>query len=107
MRDQKAALLKAVRPLDPGAVVRGQYRGYRSVPGVRPDSTVETYIALRLAGDSWRWAGVPAFIRAGKCMPRTVNEVTVKSANPPIPKFGETVPAGYGRVRPSPAIFFV
>ena len=56
-RDQKAALLKAVRPLDAASVVRGQYRGYRAVKGVRPDSTVETYVAVKLFVDSWRWAG--------------------------------------------------
>ena len=58
-RDQKAALLKAVRPLDAASLVRGQYKGYRSVKGVRPDSTTETYVALKLFVDSWRWAGVP------------------------------------------------
>ena len=65
-RDQKAALLKAVRPLDAASLVRGQYRGYRAVPGVRPNSTVETFVAVKLYVDSWRWAGVPVFIRAGK-----------------------------------------
>ena len=65
-RDQKAALLKAVRPLDKTSLVRGQYRGYRSVRGVKPGSSVETYAALRLFVDSWRWAGVPVYIRAGK-----------------------------------------
>jgi glucose-6-phosphate 1-dehydrogenase len=104
MRDQKAALLKAVRPLDPSAVVRGQYRGYRSVPGARPDSTVETYVALRLDVDSWRWAGVPVFIRAGKCMPMTVNEVIVQFDKPPISTFGENVSRGYVRMRLSPDI---
>ena len=63
-RDQKANLLKAVRPLDAASVVRGQYRGYRKVPGVRPDSNVETYVAIKLFVDSWRWAGVPIYIRA-------------------------------------------
>ena len=66
VRDQKAALLKAVRPLDPAHVVRGQYAGYQSVPGVKPGSTVETFVAAKLFIDSWRWAGVPIYIRAGK-----------------------------------------
>ena len=57
VRDQKAALLKAVRPLDAASIVRGQYRGYRSVPGVKPNSTVETYVAVKLSVNSWRWAG--------------------------------------------------
>ena len=83
-RDQKAALLKAVRPLDAASVVRGQYRGYRAVKGVRPDSTVETYIAVKLFVDSWRWAGVPIYIRAGKCLPLTAAEVSgrVQAAAP-------------------------
>ena len=67
-RDQKAALLKAVRPLDAASLVRGQYKGYRAVKGVRPDSTTETYVAVKLFVDSWRWAGVPIYIRAGKCL---------------------------------------
>ena len=75
-RDQKAALLKAVRPLDAASMVRGQYKGYRAVKGVRPDSTTETYVAVKLFVDSWRWAGVPIYIRAGKCMPLTAAEVT-------------------------------
>ena len=66
VRDQKAALLKAIRPLDPASIVRGQYQGYRSVAGVRPESTVETFVAVKLFVESWRWAGVPIFIRAGK-----------------------------------------
>src|SRR6204780_4919971 len=73
-RDQKAALLKAVRPLDATSLVRGQYKGYRSVKGVRPDSTTETYVAVKLFVDSWRWAGVPIYIRAGKSLPLTAAE---------------------------------
>ena len=69
VRDQKASLLKAIRPLTPESVVRGQYNGYRSVPGVAAGSTVETFIAVKLCIDTWRWAGVPIFIRAGKELP--------------------------------------
>src|SRR5208283_2619295 len=88
-RDQKAALLRAVRPLDASSIVRGQYRGYRSVPGVKSDSGVETFVALKLTVDSWRWAGVPVYIRTGKCLPASAVEVTVQFHAPPRPVFGE------------------
>jgi glucose-6-phosphate 1-dehydrogenase len=104
-RDQKANLLKAVRPLDAASIVRGQYRGYRSVPGVRPDSTVETYVAVKLFVDSWRWAGVPIYIRAGKRLPLTAAEVTVDFLEPPRSVFGEQVTAGgHLRMRLSPDV---
>ena len=106
VRDQKAALLKAVRPLDAASIVRGQYRGYREVKGVAPDSTVETYVAVKLAVESWRWAGVPIYIRAGKCMPVTAAEVTVEFNPPPRATFGEDTGAstGYVRARLSPDV---
>jgi glucose-6-phosphate 1-dehydrogenase len=104
MRDQKALLLKAVRPLDRGSLVRGQYKGYRSVAGVRPDSQVETYVAVRLDVDSWRWAGVPVLIRAGKCLPVTAAEVVVEFRKPPRPTFGEDAQCNYLRMRLSPDI---
>lgn len=104
MRDQKAELLKAVRPLDKGSIVRGQFRGYRTVPGVRPDSQVETYVALRLCVDSWRWAGVPVFIRAGKCLPVTSAEATVEYLKPPRDTFGDGDASSYVRMRLSPDI---
>jgi glucose-6-phosphate 1-dehydrogenase len=105
-RDQKAALLKAVRPLDAASVVRGQYRGYRAVKGVKPDSTVETYIAVKLFVDSWRWAGVPIYIRAGKCLAMTAAEVVVEFKPPPRSTFAEPVDpsADYLRVRLSPDV---
>jgi glucose-6-phosphate 1-dehydrogenase len=105
-RDQKAALLKAVRPLDAASMVRGQYKGYRDVKGVRPDSTTETFVAVKLFVDSWRWAGVPIYIRAGKCMPLTAAEVTVEFKAPPRSTFGETLdPSGnYMRARLSPDV---
>ena len=105
-RDQKAALLKAVRPLDAASLVRGQYRGYRSVNGVRPDSTTETYVAVKLFVDSWRWAGVPIYIRAGKCLPLTAAEVTVEFKPPPRSTFGEKLDpsANYMRARLSPDV---
>jgi glucose-6-phosphate 1-dehydrogenase len=106
VRDQKADLLKAVRPLDAASIVRGQYRGYRSVPGVRPDSAVETFVAVKLFVDSWRWTGVPIYIRAGKGMPVTAAEVLVQFHAPPRDTFGEGVQssAGYMRVRLSPDV---
>ncbi len=104
-RDQKAALLKALRPLDASSIVRGQYRGYRSVPGVKPDSGVETFVAVKLGVDSWRWEGVPIFIRAGKCLPVTAAEVLVEFNEPPRSVFGEPGPArGHMRFRLSPDI---
>jgi glucose-6-phosphate 1-dehydrogenase len=78
MRDEKVKVLKSIPPLDATDLVRGQFRGYRKEPGVAPDSRVETFAALRLQIDSWRWQGVPFFIRAGKRLPVTCTEVTVR-----------------------------
>ncbi len=105
-RDSKAALLKAVRPLGANDVVRGQYNGYREVPGVAPGSTVETFIAVKLFIDSWRWAGVPIYIRAGKCMPLTCMEAVVEFKRPPRETFHELVPlrSSHMRLRVSPDI---
>ncbi len=99
MRDQKAALLKAVRPLEPKHVVRGQYQGYQSVPGVRTGSTVETFVAVKLYIDTWRWAGVPIYIRSGKLLPVTATELVVQFKRPPRETFDELVPPGSGHVR--------
>ena len=68
LRDERTKVLKAMRSLDPKSVVRGQYRTYRDEPDVDPHSNVETYVALRAEIDSWRWAGVPFLVRAGKCL---------------------------------------
>ena len=89
LRDSKARLLKAIEPLRPADVVRGQFEGYRREPHVAPGSTVETYVAVRLAIDSWRWAGVPFCVRAGKCLPVTCTEVLVELKRPPRAVFGE------------------
>jgi len=86
--DAKVALLRAVRPLRPEDVVRGQYHGYRSEDGVAADSTIETYVAARLSLNNWRWAGVPFLIRAGKSLPVTVTEVRVRLKRPPVALFG-------------------
>ncbi len=98
-RDQKSALLKCVRPLTPRDVVRGQYDGYRKVPGVAPDSNVETFIAVKLFIESWRWEGVPIYIRAGKCLPVTATEVLVEFKRPPRETFGELVPGASAHMR--------
>jgi glucose-6-phosphate 1-dehydrogenase len=86
--ESKASLIEALRPLQPSDVVKGQYEGYLSVAGVAQGSKTETYAAIRLAADSWRWAGVPLLIRAGKCLPLTATEVTVKFKRPPHDAFG-------------------
>jgi glucose-6-phosphate 1-dehydrogenase len=99
LRDQKSALLKAVRPLEVSDMVRGQYVGYQSVPGVRAGSTVETFVALKLFIESWRWAGVPIYIRAGKMLPVTATEIMVQFKRPPRETFDELVPASSGHVR--------
>jgi glucose-6-phosphate 1-dehydrogenase len=83
LRDEKVRLLKSVLPLTPDDVVRGQFRGYRDEDGVAPDSTVETFAAVRLSIDSWRWADVPFLIRAGKRLPSTATEVLVELHHPP------------------------
>jgi glucose-6-phosphate 1-dehydrogenase len=107
VRDQKSLLLKAMRPLSAADVVRGQFEGYRHEQGVVPDSQVETFAALRLHIDTWRWAGVPFFIRAGKCLPATTTEVLVELRRPPRSVFDEVVPGhtNYLRFRLSPDVF--
>ena len=82
-RDKRVEVFRAIPPIDPKHYVRGQYDGYRSVPGVRPDSQTETYAALRLEIDNWRWAGVPFFIRAGKALPVRATEMRVIFKRPP------------------------
>ena len=89
MHAEKLRLFRAMRPLDPAQVVRGQFRGYRDEPGVAADSQVETFVALRLHIDTWRWAGVPFYIRAGKCLPITATEVIVDLKKPPLPIFDD------------------
>jgi len=88
LRDAKSDVLKALRPLSAAQTVRGQYEGYRDVVGVSPTSTTETYVAVQLAADSWRWEGVPIAIRAGKCLPVTATEVSLRFRRPPQNVFG-------------------
>jgi glucose-6-phosphate 1-dehydrogenase len=83
VRDKKLEFFKAVRTADPKRYVRGQYEGFLDVPDVAPDSTTETFAAVELAVDNWRWSGVPFFIRAGKCMPAKSSEVSVVFKKPP------------------------
>jgi glucose-6-phosphate 1-dehydrogenase len=87
-RDEKARAISALRPLTAKDTVRGQYEGYLQVAGVDPKSTTETYVAVRLAADTWRWEGVPILIRAGKCLPVTATEVDIKFRRPPHDVFG-------------------
>jgi glucose-6-phosphate 1-dehydrogenase len=106
VRDEKVKLLKAVRPLTPERVVRGQFDGYRREPGVAADSRVETYAALSLRIDSWRWSGVPFYLRAGKCLPVTATEVVVELKPPPVSVFGDLGPEqpNYLRFRVGPDV---
>jgi glucose-6-phosphate 1-dehydrogenase len=83
IRDKKLEFFKAMRAADPKRYVRGQYEGFRDVKDVAPDSTTETFAAVELEVDNWRWSGVPFFIRAGKCMPAKSSEVTVVFKRPP------------------------
>jgi glucose-6-phosphate 1-dehydrogenase len=87
-RDAKYTVVSALTPLTPSDIVRGQYEGYRQVAGVDPRSTVETYVAVRLSLNAWRWAGVPIVIRAGKTMPVTATEITITFKDPPHDVFG-------------------
>ena len=102
VRDEKVKVLRSIRTLTPKDIVRGQFEGYRDEPGVKKDSQVETFVALHLAIDSWRWKGVPFYIRAGKSMPVTATEVFVKLRQPPA-IFGDNPPEhNYFRFRVTP-----
>lgn len=92
LRDEKIRVFRAIRPLSPGDVVRGQFRGYREEMGVAPDSQVETFAAVRLHIDTWRWEGVPFYIRSGKRLPFTATEVLVELHRPPQTIFDEIKP---------------
>jgi glucose-6-phosphate 1-dehydrogenase len=99
---EKAQVFKAIRTAHPRDLVRGQYRGYRFEDGVARDSNVETYAALRLYIDSWRWAGVPFYLRAGKRLDTTATEVQVRLKPPPHRVFGGTDAPNYLRFRLGP-----
>jgi glucose-6-phosphate 1-dehydrogenase len=104
LRDEKVKILRAIRTLQPQDVVRGQFHGYRDEKGVKPDSTVETYVALRLYIDSWRWKGVPFYIRAGKSLPVTATEVTAILREPPSLYSNHPAGQNYLRFRVSPGL---
>ncbi len=99
LMDEKVQVLRAMRPLKPEDVVRGQFDGYLSEPGVAPNSVVETYAALRCSIDNWRWQGVPFYIRAGKQMPMKVTEVVVKLKPPPVTLFDDPGPQNTNYIR--------
>ncbi len=101
IRDEKVKVLKEIPALGEGSVVRGQFVGYRQEKGVAPASQVETFAALQLEINSWRWQGVPFYIRAGKEMPVTCTEVLVRFRKPP-PVFAAAAPPNYLRFRISP-----
>ena len=106
VHNEKAKVFQAMRPLRPADVVRGQYAGYRAEPGVAKKSEVETFCALRLFIDSWRWQGVPWYLRSGKCLATTAAEVLVELKPPPQKLFDDSAPgagrANYLRFRLSP-----
>ncbi len=106
VRAEKLRLLRAMRPVDPAEVVRGQFRGYREETGVASGSQVETFAALRLHVDTWRWADVPFYVRTGKLLPVTACEVVVDLKVPPRAIFDEVLPAtsNYFRFRLSPDV---
>ena len=102
LRDEKVKVLRGIPALRPEDVVRGQFAGYRKEPGVKPASTVETYVAMRLCINSWRWQGVPFYIRAGKSLPVTATEVRVQLRQPPSIFAGDLPPGNYLRFRVTP-----
>jgi glucose-6-phosphate 1-dehydrogenase len=104
IRDEKVKVLRAIPALTANNVVRGQFRGYRSEKGVAPGSTIETFAAVRLEIDSWRWQGVPFYIRAGKCLPVTCTEILVRLRQPPTMFHDFDLEPNYCRFRISPDI---
>ena len=104
IRDEKVKVLKAIPPLDQKSVVRGQFRGYRNEKGVAQDSKMETFAALQLEIDSWRWKGVPFYIRAGKCLPVTCAEIVVRLQQPPTMYQGFNLTRNDFRLRLSPEV---
>jgi glucose-6-phosphate 1-dehydrogenase len=102
LRDEKVKVLKGIAPLRPEDVMRGQFIGYRDEPGVRPGSVIETFAALKLSINSWRWKDVPFYIRAGKRLPTTATEVVVKLRQAPAIFTATPPPANHFRFRVSP-----
>jgi len=106
IRNEKVKVLKAIPPPDEHDVIRGQFRGYRHEAGVAPDSRVETFAALRVKIDSWRWQGVPFYIRAGKSLAVTCTEIVVRLRRPATMYQGFDLAPNYCRLRISPEISF-
>jgi len=104
LRDEKVKVLKAIEPLDANQVLRGQFRGYRTESGVAPNSKVETFVALRLEIHSWRWQGVPFYIRAGKDLPVTCTEIFIQLRKPPSMYPSAGLVPNHIRLRISPEI---
>ncbi|MEO7589124.1 MAG: glucose-6-phosphate dehydrogenase [Arachnia sp.] len=106
VQDEKVKVFRAMQPLGADDIVRGQFTGYLDEAGVAPHSDVETFVALRLSINSWRWAGVPWYLRSGKCLPSGAAEVVVELKPPPQPLFTDSAPArgraNYFRFRLSP-----
>ena len=106
IRDERVKVLRAIPPIEARDVVRGQFRGYRKEPGVAPESTVETFAAVKLEVDSWRWRGVPFYIRAGKNLPVTCTEIIVRLRQPPTMYEGYDLKPNCCRLQISPATAF-
>jgi glucose-6-phosphate 1-dehydrogenase len=104
IRDEKVKVLKAIPPIEASNLVRGQFKGYRNEPGVAPGSKVETFAALKLEVDSWRWRGVPFYIRAGKSLAVTCTEILVRLRKPPTMYFNYDLKSNYLRFRINPDI---
>ena len=104
VRDEKVKVLKAIPPISVKNLVRGQFKGYLQEPGVKPDSKVETFAVVQLEIDSWRWSGVPFYVRAGKNLPITCMEVVARFRKPPTPFRDVNLPPDYLRFRVSPQI---
>ena len=104
IRDEKVEVLKAISPVSEKDVIRGQFRGYRTEKGVAPDSKVETFAALRLEINSWRFQGVPFYIRAGKCLPATCTEILVRLRRPPTVYPSAALKPSHMRLQVSPEV---
>jgi glucose-6-phosphate 1-dehydrogenase len=103
-RDERVKVLRAIQPIQPQDFIRGQFRGYLDEPGVKKDSQVETYVALRLYLNSWRWKGVPFFIRTGKSLATTETQIVAKMRRPPAIFSNAQSPANYIRFQVSPDV---
>src|SRR5262249_29114333 len=104
LRDEKVKVLKAISPIEPADLVRGQFRGYRDEKGVAKDSRVETFAALKLNINSWRWKGVPFYVRAGKCLPVTCTEIVGRLRKPPTLMPESALKENHLRLRLSPEV---